>query len=190
MTASDLVGVGAFMTLKDWGLDEIMETRPTIFTTILAAVDAVATTIAVGGIAGSVVTWGAAAPAGGAAVAAAAPVKTTVTALRITDKLGKLPAPLKKALTVIFAKAVKEKSTEPIKRVVKSINRIKDVPGLKGRDFFKVMSHAKDPNDLDKLSNVAHAFGNKTGKFLTLGKDKSLQIHDKFHDDPHFRFSA
>ena len=184
-TASDLAGVGAFRDLTRWGLDKYHGNETRDFEALLAAVDATFTTIAVGGIVVSIVSGGVAAPAGGAAVATATPVKTTVTALRITNRLGKLTAPLKKALTGIFEKAVNEKSGEPIKKVVISINRVKNVPGLKVKDFFKVMSHANDPKDLDRLSNVAHGFGDKTGKFLTLGKDTSLQIHAKFHKDPH-----
>jgi hypothetical protein len=184
-TASDLVGIGSVRTLAEWGLDKYHGNETDDFAAILAAVDAAAIGIAASGIGVTIGTGGLGTPAGAAAVAAAAPVKTTVTSIRIIHKLGKLPASLRKALVRVFQETIKLKSLGPMKVVTRSLNRIKDVPGLKAKDFFTVISHTKDLKDLERMSHITATFGNHTGKFLKLGKEKSLQIYDKFHGDPH-----
>jgi hypothetical protein len=179
-TASDLIGVGSVRTLAEWGWDKYHGEKTDDFAACLATVDATCTGFALVGIVGAPWTMGGSTTL----TVASVPVKATTISLRIADKVGKLAVPFRKALTAVFVKAAKEKSTKPMASLINSMGRIKNAPGLKGKDALTVISHAKDPKDLERLADVAHAFGKNTGKFLTLGGDKSIQIHSRFHNDP------
>jgi hypothetical protein len=184
-TVSDLVGVGSVRTLAEWGIDKYHGEKTDDFAAMLAAVDALVTSISIASVGATIFSGGTAVPVTGPAIATAGTVKTTITPIKIAKNIGKLPAPVQLGLYQALKKTYSTKELGHFRDIAKSISRIKDVPGLKGRDFFTILSHTKDVKDLERMSIIATTFGTKTGKFLTLGKEKSLQIYDKFHGDPH-----
>lgn len=116
---------------------------------------------------------------------AGAPVKTSLSVLKLAKKLNKIPASLQKSLTKIFRRSVVARDLKPIMPVAQSIYRISRTPGLKMGDMFTVLSRSRNVRDIKTMERVALTYGKKTGKFLHLGGDAPVALVRRFPMDRH-----
>lgn len=114
---------------------------------------------------------------------AGAPVKTSLSVLKLAKKLNKIPATLQKSLVKIFRQSARAGDLKPVMPVAQSIYRISKTPGLKMGDMFAVLSHSRNVRDIKVMERVAATYGKKTGKFLRLGEDAPIKVVRKFPMD-------
>ncbi len=118
------------------------------------------------------VTWGSA--------GAAAPFKGSVSLLKTGKRLDKISGPMQKSLISILKKSAATKSIEPVKPLAASLHSLATVPGVKTRDMFAVLSRSRKLDDVHHAAEFARAFGPKSGRFLQLGGDASIDLFRKF----------
>ncbi len=113
----------------------------------------------------------------------AAPVKVSVSGLKIANKLGKLSSPMKKSLAIMFDEAAKSRDIKKMGPLVNSIYRVSEIPGLKMRDLVAILGKAHSVEDLKVMEKVAAGYGRKTAKFLDVGGESAVTVGKRFAGD-------
>lgn len=114
---------------------------------------------------------------------AGTPAKVSVSVLKLAEKMGKLPASLRKSLIKLFKQTAHAGDLKAIKPLSASVYNISRVKGLKMRDLFVILSRSRKVSDIKFMEKVAKAYGKKTGKFLKLGGETPLKILRKYPGD-------
>jgi hypothetical protein len=111
---------------------------------------------------------------------ATAPVKGSISVLKLAKKTGKLPHSLQTALVAVFKEAERTKSWKPFEPVAEGIYRLRQTKDFKVGDSLILLSRCKDVKDIGLMADVVAVCGKKTGKFLNLGGDASVVVFKKF----------
>ncbi|MDQ7784107.1 MAG: hypothetical protein RDU20_14580 [Desulfomonilaceae bacterium] len=165
-TVSDFFIVGDVRDLLKGTLDKYYyEQDPDEFVMALAGV----------GIVASVITY----MSGGTTT----PAKVSLSAVKLAERMGKLPASLRKSLTKIFREAARTGNLKPIKPMSRSLYNISRVKGLKIRDLLVILSRSRRVSDIKMMEKAAGVYGKKIGKYLKLGGQSPLKVLRKFPGD-------
>jgi hypothetical protein len=111
------------------------------------------------------------------------PAKVSVSVLKLAEKMGKLPASLRKSLVKLFKQTVRAGDLKAMKPLSASVYNISRIKGLKMQDLFVILSRSRKVSDFKFMEKVATTFGKKTGKFLKLGGETPLKILRKYPGD-------
>ncbi len=106
----------------------------------------------------------------------AAPVKGSVSLLKLAKRMGKLPKSLQRSLVTIFREVKHVKSIRPFVPVSRSIYRMSRIKGFKIGDFLEVIARCRRVKDIGFMENVAKTFGKRTRKFLKIGGDDTVDL--------------
>jgi len=117
---------------------------------------------------------------GGTSTAGTVAGKASVVLLKLGSKMGKIPQSLKTSILKVLQETKKTKNLKMFKPIADSIYKLSKTPGVKVKDAMTILSRCKHVNDLELLGNAAAVFGKKTGKFLELAGDHSLEVFKKF----------
>lgn len=161
-TVSDFFVVGDLRDFAWEGTKIVQGQSPDKFTMALSAA----------GMALAVSTW--------FSSGSSAPVKGSVSILKLAKKSNKLKPTFQSSLTDLLYNSVKTTSWKPFDSVAGSIYKLREVKGLKIGDSMNLLSACKSVKDLDLVVEMASVCGNKTGKFLFLGGDRALDVFRKF----------
>lgn len=161
-TVSDFLVVGDVRDLV-WGAvgEYYGETRDT-FTMALAGV--------------GVLLSGATFASGGGA----APVKGSVSLLKLSKRMGKLSKSLQKSLAGLVKACLRSKSVKPLLPLTESIHRISKVKDLTVSSFMAVISRCRDIKDIKVVEKAFSVFGKQTAKFVELGGNATMDVLRKF----------
>jgi hypothetical protein len=110
----------------------------------------------------------------------AAPAKGSLSLLKVAKDANKISAPLQKSLIGVFREAKRTKSLKGLKPISDAIYQLAGTRNIKMRDFLTIISRSDNVRDLRLMPRVAKAYGQRTGKLLSLGGDDSLRIFRKF----------
>jgi len=113
----------------------------------------------------------------------AAPAKVSVSVVKLAERMGRLPASLRKSLTKVFKEAAHAGDLKAMKPLSTSIYNISQVKGLKMRDILVILSRSRNVGDMKMMEKAAGVYGKKIGKFLKLGGESPLRVLRKFPAD-------
>ncbi len=111
------------------------------------------------------------------------PAKVSVSVVKLAERMGKLPASLRKSLTKLFKEAAHAGNLKAIKPLSTSVYNISRVKGLKMRDLLLILSRSRKVSDIKMMEKAAKVYGKRTGKFLKLGGESPLKVLRKFPGD-------
>lgn len=113
-----------------------------------------------------------------------APVKGSVSLLKLAKRMGKLTKPLQDALAKLLKVCVRLKSYKPLVPVSKSLYKISRAKDLTIAGFMTIISRCKSIKDIKVMEKAVSACGKQTAKFMTLGGNTAMDIVRKFHPTP------
>ncbi len=109
----------------------------------------------------------------------AAPVKGSLSALKIAKRMGKLSKPMQKSLIKAFKQVKRTKSLRKLSRMSRSLYNLASTPNVR-RNLLYILSKSDDIKDITRIERAAKVYGKNTVKFMKLGGDESIDIARKF----------
>ncbi|PZV18268.1 MAG: hypothetical protein DCF20_04235 [Pseudanabaena sp.] len=103
--------------------------------------------------------------------------KSSITILKIANKLGKIPPWLGKFLQEGAAIAVKTKDLSHLGGLFSDIGRLSEKVGLPST--IKLLEKSKNVADFKELIEFGTAFGKKTSTLLKIGGDKAIKTYQR-----------
>ena len=109
-----------------------------------------------------------------------APVKGSISLLKLAKRMRKLSKPLEDALVRLLKACLRIGSYKPLVPVSKSIYKISKVKNLTISGFMTIISRCKSIKDIKVVEKAVSVYGKQTAKFMTLGGSATMDVLRKF----------